>query len=422
MQTLAYRGGKPIITSPIRWRNSLSEAAIGRLLGYLSNTHGSNLSGYLAGSERGGVGVQKLETIWSQMFGATHTIACNSATSAILAAVAVLKPKTVHIPVMGMSAIAAAPMILGVNIIFYDVDEYYGLKMDSWDYVQPGDVILAVNLFGHPADLVNLRAFADRHKTYLIEDNAQGLAATIDKMYCGTIGHIGVWSGNVHKPLNVGEMGLLTTNDGAIAAELRGFINHGEAHGGRPGLNLRLPELTAVLALGQLQEAFKIVKRSGKIRHGLSDQDFDKIFQIPKEREGCISAWYCMPIMTPSKAIRDQAVEMLRAEGLPCRAGYVRIDQMPAFERYGAFAPDVPNADRASDQMILVELCSLDPTDTQIYQISWALCAVAEELGNGDQVRSRDQRQPRRKARTRPAAHPRSKKARGRTKVSVLPS
>jgi perosamine synthetase len=415
---LAYRGGKPIITTPIKIRDSLSYSAKAGTIEFLSHARGHDLSGYLAGAERGGGAVQRLETIWAQTYGVSHTIACNSATSGILAAFIALEPSlsdripmTVHIPVMGMSAIAAVPSLLGFDIVFHDIDEHYCIKIDP-AYIQPADIILAVNLFGHPARLHELRALADGRGAFLIEDNAQGLNATERCQLAGTIGHIGVWSGNVHKPLNVGELGLITTNDYALAKGLRGAINHGEASEGRPGLNLRPTELTAIMAMCQIRRALDIVERSRDIALALADTYTDGFFRLPTERDGCRSAWYCLAIEAPTKAARDQAVIMLAAEGLPCRAGYVRIDKMKAFTSYLTSKQTFPNADLVDDHLLLVELCSLEPTDEQVVQMSEALSAVGEEIENGRRtLRRGDIRKSRPKPRKRTSAHKRSKEA-----------
>src|SRR5216684_677795 len=87
--------------------------------------HFSPLSGYLAGKERGGFHVQRLEEEWAQTFGVKHAIACNSATSGLMAAafaVELGRGDKFLCPAMTMSATAAAPMFTGAVPAFCDVD------------------------------------------------------------------------------------------------------------------------------------------------------------------------------------------------------------------------------------------------------------------------------------------------------------
>lgn len=372
MRTLACHGGKPIIQRPIKFRNTLSENTKNQLTQHLAHLKGWDLSGYLAGSHRGGGAVQRLESIFSTKFGCTHSIAVNSCTSALLVALKVLKPRRVHVPVMGMTAAAAVPFFLGMDVIFHDVDDHYCIKL-THDAVKKGDVILAVNLFGHPAELRTLRECADAAGAYLVEDNAQGFNATEFSIPTGTIGHIGCWSGNVHKPWNVGELGMITTNEDHLEYRLRGLMNHGEVAGFQSGLNLRPTELTALMAILQMDKADEVVESCRHIHYALADLCMGETFLIPLAREGCVSACYCLPISVPPAALVF-STNALRAEGLPCRATYVRIDKV--YHDKGKYE----NADNLDSSLLLVELCSIDPDDEQITWISEALASIAEEV------------------------------------------
>ena len=83
----------------------------------------------------------------------------------------------------------------------------------------------------------------------MIEDNAQAIYAKEGEKYAGTIGDIGVYSLNVHKSIQAGEGGICVTDDDGLADRLRGCINHGELSGMDIGLNLRMTEVTAAIAI-----------------------------------------------------------------------------------------------------------------------------------------------------------------------------
>src|SRR5882757_6339980 len=87
---------------------------------------GVPLSGYLAGKKRGGDVVCQLEDRWEEAFHVKHAIACNSATSGLLAAsyaIGLTSGDTFACPAMTMSATAAAPMFTGATPHFVDIAE-----------------------------------------------------------------------------------------------------------------------------------------------------------------------------------------------------------------------------------------------------------------------------------------------------------
>jgi perosamine synthetase len=388
LQKLAVEGGAPIVREPIRPLRSIVPTFYETVKNAIYQIcHDKiSLSGYLAGSERGGSAVQRLEEMWSAEFGIKHSIAVNSCTSALFAACRILAdkspsvPTTFFVPTMGMSAAAAAPKLCGGKVIFVDTGSPNDFTLGYIPLARPGDVIIAVNLFGHPARLRALRDYVDARAAFLIEDNAQAAWAEEDHVRAGTIGHIGCWSYNVHKPLNAGEGGMLTTNDDALAQELRAFINHGEVSGHRAGLNLRMHELIAVIAMSQMPHAKQIVRRRAEIATGLwGAARGTSAFVMPEEHSYCTSAWYCFAMLARGKADRDRAVKMLNAEGVPCRAGYTLIHKLKCFA-WEAGTQRYPLAERLDERMVLIELCGIDPSNEQVNQMAEAIAAVGREL------------------------------------------
>jgi len=173
------------------------------------------LSGYLGGESKGGYYVEKLEADWCETFGCKHAIAVNSATSGLLAACVaadIRQGDRVITTPYTMSATAATPQFLGAEVVFQDIEtSHYCLNPANSVLTDAKPrAIIATNLFGHPADLVALRTM---NKAILIEDNAQAPFAMQYGKYTGTIGHIGIWSMNVHKHIQCGEGGICGTNN-----------------------------------------------------------------------------------------------------------------------------------------------------------------------------------------------------------------
>src|SRR5258705_1644842 len=224
-----------------------------------------NLSGYVASSSKAGPEVTSFEAEWESAFGG-YAVSCNSATSGLLAAcmaAGVGPMDEVIVPYFTMSATACAPAVLGATVILADIEPHTFC-------IDPNDVgrqitentkaVIATNMFGHPAKLRQLRSMCDSRGIILIEDNAQAIMAREDGEFTGTIGHMGVFSLNVHKHIQTGEGGMVMTSDGDLLMKLHDAINHGECRQQEtPGLNLRMTELTAAVGREQLKKLPAIV-------------------------------------------------------------------------------------------------------------------------------------------------------------------
>lgn len=327
------------------------------------------LSGYLAGKERGGKSVQALEDAWAERFGVRHAIACNSATSGLLAASIVCRPEwadqDIAVPCFTMSATAAAPHLACPDnqLYFMDCDpETYCSTPFNCPTNRVG-MIVVTDLFGQAAPLTKWRECADKLGILLIEDAAQApFAETVDGKLAGTVGDVGVYSLNVHKHLQVGEGGIIVTNNDELASQMRGFINHAECSGHEfVGLNLRMTEMTAAMAHQQLDHANHIISTRIELAHELSDMVDD--FWEPPLEEGK-HVYYHWAVRVPN---RDAVCNFLRAEGIPVRNGYVRpLYHLPAFsdlERPCAVA------ENAHLELMIFEICSWDPTKEQLNEI-----------------------------------------------------
>lgn len=318
---------------------------------------GAALSGYLAGNERGGQAVQRLEELWATKFGRRHAIAVNSATSGLLAACEAVRMREgpnegtiVAVPALSMSATAAVPLYCGAQLEFLDVDAH-GCALMPYDN-SIFDTAIVTTLFGHPVD----PRWVTNYKGTLIIDNAQGVlsAAKIagKPMWSEQMGHITVTSMNVHKQINAGEMGIITTDDDDLAERMRGFINHGENRNGGPvGLNLRATELPAVLTLSQMTRLDYWSAQLDFMARRLTD-NMPSAFRPLPLADDARHGRYCYAFAVP-QGKQEAVISHLRGAGVPTIPMMLPLYTVPAFSRYGRACPV---ADAMGRQVIAMEL------------------------------------------------------------------
>ena len=359
-ERLALLGGTPVITAPFAEYPSMGKAeeeAVRRVVqsGCLSGFFGSPGPEFGGGPE-----VQGFEAEWTARFGVAHTVSVNSATSGLIAAMGAigLSPgDEVIVPPWTMSASVAAPIFYGGIPVFADIeDETFCIDPErvAAEITSKTKAVVAVNMFGHPARLAQLRKLCDANDIYLIEDNAQAPLGSEQGRYTGTIGHIGIYSLNFHKHIHTGEGGMCVTNDDDLATRLRLIRNHGEnctdmLDGGpitnMVGMNLRMTEMSAAVGRVQLAAADAHVEARESIANRLTEglQGLEGL-SPPVTRDGCRHNFYVwMMKIDEAKLGLSRALfsEALSAEGFPHATGYVApLYRLPMFRKRIALGRD----------------------------------------------------------------------------------
>jgi dTDP-4-amino-4,6-dideoxygalactose transaminase len=353
-ETLAIHGGPAAVRRPFKPFTGIGASERAAVLRFLDS--GTPLSGF-HGSPRptffGGPEVRAFEAEWCERFGVKHAVSVNSATSALIAAMGAIGigpgDEVITSPYT-MTATAMAPLIYGGIPVFADIDpRYFCLDPAAVERaITPATrAILAVNIFGHPAELSKLRALADAKGIYLVEDNAQAVLAEEGGRLAGTIGHIGIYSLNIHKHIQTGEGGICVTQDANLAQRLQLIRNHGENViewlkvddlTNIVGFNIRMTELSAAVGRTQLARVDELVDRAESISRRLTQGTSGLSgFSPPATRLGCRHNYFMWSAKIDPQALgasRAAFSKALTAEGVPNAEGYVRpIYLIPMFQR-----------------------------------------------------------------------------------------
>lgn len=360
---LALKGGTPVNTKVFEWKHALDHREKDEVLKVLDS---GVLSGFVANAGPaflGGPRVRELDRQWAEYFGVKHAVSMNSATSGLYAAVGAigLNPgDEVIVPPYTMSATAAAVLGFHGVPVFADVEqETFCLDPLSVEArISPRTrAVIAVNLYGQPADLPALLDICRRHGLQLLEDNAQAPGARCRGRYAGTHGRIGVFSLNCHKAIQCGEGGVAVTDDDELALRLRLIRNHAEVVVDQMGYtgsllnmlgqNYRMTEIEAAIASVQLTKLGDV----NASKQDLAARFDEKLkpfpfLRTPKIRPDCTHVYYlyvCRYLPEVLGISRSVFLKALNAEGYQAVGGYVKpLYRLPVFRDRILFGQGMP--------------------------------------------------------------------------------
>jgi dTDP-4-amino-4,6-dideoxygalactose transaminase len=216
--------------------------------------------------------------------GVRHAVAVSSCTSGLMLAYKGLGlTGEVIVPSFTFMATVSALDWCGLKPVFADVHPgTTNLDPASAEAAITSETsaIVAVHNFGNPADIGALEDLARRHGLRLIFDAAHGFGAQHEGIPVGGQGDVQVFSLSPTKLLISGEGGLVATNDDVLAKKLRigrEYGNDGSYDSAFPGLNARMPELSALLGLNSL----KNLENAAKSRNRTAGSFREELGKLP---------------------------------------------------------------------------------------------------------------------------------------------
>ena len=263
--------------------------------------------------------------------------------------------------VASISAIARA----GATPVFVDVDpQTYTVTPESLEQVIQSlhgknlKAVLAVHLYGHPADLNALNAICQENNIVLLEDCAQCHGAKYHGALTGSIGRGSSFSFYPTKNLGaIGDGGAVCTNDDDLAAKIRSLRQYGWQRryiSDFEGVNSRLDELQAAL----LRVKLKALAASNSRRRHLAALYKEGLaglpLQLPMERPGCEHVYHLYVIRSSQ---RDALMKHLQDKGIPAAVHYpAAVHQQPAYDHVTRSSPSLPNTDALVPEVLSLPL------------------------------------------------------------------
>ena len=297
--------------------------------------------------------VTRFEEEFAAYCGAAYGVSCSNGTTALhlaLVALGIGPGDEVIIPDFTLIASANTVILAGARPVLVDIDPL------TW-CIDPGRIeekitprtraIMAVHMYGHPCDLPALRAIAERHDLFIIEDCAEAHGAGVNGQRVGSFGDANCFSFYGNKILTTGEGGMVLTDDAALAQRLRLLRNqafteprfvHDEI-----GFNYRLTNVQAAIGVAQLETLDDKIDRKRQIA-ATYDALLGAASEItrPSEADWAKNVYWMYGVVLEDSFgdSKDNVMRRLKANGVETRSFFCPMHLQPVFQAEDPAYPD----------------------------------------------------------------------------------
>ena len=289
--------------------------------------------------------VGKFEEDFAGYCGASNCISCGNGTDALTVLLKVHdlpKGSEVILPANTFIATAEAVVSNGLKPVFADIKEDFTISPESVEsLINPNtSAIIAVHLYGHPADMDPLKKIAEKHGLKLFEDAAQAHGATYHGKKAGSLADGAGFSFYPGKVLGAaGDAGAVLLNDAELAKKAKMFCNHGRSlkyFHEFAGINSRMDTLQAAVLNVKLKHLDEWVEARNRVAKSYIGQ-LSGVSEIvlPEIHPETLDAWHLFVIKTEK---RDKLQEYLKNCGIETGIHYpLSLPEQPAFASHMSY-------------------------------------------------------------------------------------
>lgn len=344
-----------------------------------------------------GLEVKELEEQLAEYVGVKHCITCANGTDALtlaLKAWGIGSGDAVFVPDFTFFSSGECPASEGATPIFVDVDartynldpvhlEEAILQVQQEGKLVP-KVVVAVDLFGLPANYDAIRSICDKYGLLLLEDGAQGFGGTLHGRRACSFGDISTTSFFPAKPLGCyGDGGAIFTNNDDWAALMQSYAVHGKSGENkydnvRLGLNSRLDTIQSAI----LKVKFKAFQEYeldavNQVAEWYDNALKDSGLVLPSRPEEYYSSWAQYTIQLPANVNRVALQTTLKSQGIPTMVYYAKpMHQQGAFSNTRSAKANTPVTERLCRTVISLPMHPYLKKET----VENVVCARLREL------------------------------------------
>ena len=352
-----------------------------------------NNANYISGNE-----VKELEKELAEYVGVKHCITCANGTDALVLALktwGIGVGDAVFVPDFTFFASAEAPAICGATPVFVDVErDTFNISPDSLEQaiqfvLEKGELIpkaiIAVDLFGQPADYIEIRKIADKYGLYILEDGAQGFGGRIGEKKACSFGDISTTSFFPAKPLGCyGDGGAIFTDNDEWNELIRSYCVHGKGKNKydnvRIGMNSRLDTLQAAI----LQVKLKVFKEYELGAVNQVAEWYSKYLNnaviTPIIREDYYSSWAQYTIVCENICEREVIQKKLKENNIPSMVYYVKgMHEQKAFIGSSDMIIDYKNTNYLKEKVLSLPIHAY-MQESDVYNICQCIKKICKKL------------------------------------------
>jgi UDP-4-amino-4,6-dideoxy-N-acetyl-beta-L-altrosamine transaminase len=325
--------------------------------------------------------VKRFEAAFAEYVGAKHAVAVNSCTAALhiaLTAAGIGPGDEVITSPLTFCSTANVVVHLGGTPVFADIGP--DLNIDPDEIVRRitprTRALVPVHFSGQPCRMDEILSVAHQNELVIVEDAAHAAGAKYRDQMVGNIGDVTAFSFYAIKNMTTGEGGMITTDDDALAEQMRLLTLHGISRDAWkrytsegswyyevtcPGYKDNMTDIQAALGIHQLDKLERFLEVRAEYAR-MYDDAFAQIpeIQAPVVQDGVRHAWHLYVIQLDVERLtldRAQFIEALRARNVGTSVHFIPVHLHPYYrERYGYKRGDLPNAERAYDRILSLPL------------------------------------------------------------------
>lgn len=287
--------------------------------------------------------LELFESSFKQYVGAEYaTAVCNGTVAIHLAMVALgIGPgDEVIVPTLTYIASVNPIVYVGATPVFVDS------RRDSWQ-IDSDDIrrkitprtraIIAVHLYGHPADMDLIMPIAREYGLFVVEDCAEAFGATLKKQHVGTFGDVAAFSFFGNKTVTTGEGGMVITNDAtlydrSVHFKGQGLAKHRTYWHDVVGYNYRMTNICAAIGLAQMERADELLAK----KRALAECYNQLLGGLPLEihrpcRSDIEHSYWMYSILLTGGRQRDSVMAQMLEAGIETRPVFNPVHTMPMY-------------------------------------------------------------------------------------------
>ncbi|MDO6685432.1 MULTISPECIES: UDP-4-amino-4-deoxy-L-arabinose aminotransferase [unclassified Agarivorans] len=354
----------------------------------------------------------ELETAVKQYTGAEHAVALSSATAGLhltLVALDIGPGDEVITPSMTWVSTVNLITLMGAKPVFVDVDA--NTLMTTADRIEAQitnktKLIVPVHYAGAPLDLDAIYALAERYNIPVVEDAAHAIGCEYQGRPIGKTGNC-IFSLHAIKNVTTAEGGIFTTNNAELAERIRRLKFHGlgvdafdretqgrapQAEVIEPGYKYNMPDICAVLGLGQMQRLSEITQQRQQLvahyRELLSEVDGISPLSVPDYSH--THCWHLMIVRVDKDVCgfdRDQLISLLKQHAIGAGIHFKACHSQKYYRenytsRFGEINPDLSNTEFNSQR-----ICSLPLFPSmQLSDVERVVTTITQLIGSSHEA------------------------------------